>query len=83
MGDSLVFDGTNWVTNLTQLIRQVDDVSGTTIYIGDAQAGTTTAAASWRVKRIVFTGDDSETLFAGGNVNFDNVWDDRLGFSYS
>ena len=83
LGDSLIWDGTNWVTNMTQLIKQVDDVAGTTIYIGDAQPGTTTATAAWRVKRVVFTGDDSETLFADGDVNFDNTWTGRAGFSYS
>lgn len=83
IGDYLVFDGTNWVTNLTQLIKQVDDVGGTTIYIGDAQPGTVDAAAAWRVKRIVFTGDDSITLFADGDVNFDNTWTGRAGFAYS
>jgi len=83
VGDTLAFDGTNWVTNLTQLIKQVDDVSGTTIYVGEAQPGTSTATAAWRVKRIVFTGDDSETLYADGDSDFNNTWTGRAGFSYS
>lgn len=83
LGDTLTFDGTNWVTDMTQLIKEVDDVGGTTFYIGEAQPGTTTATAAWRVKRIVFTGDDSETLFADGDSNFDNTWTGRAGFSYS
>jgi hypothetical protein len=83
LGDSLLWDGTNWVTNLTQLSKEVDFVGTTTIYIGEAQPGTATSAASWRVKRVVFTGDDSTTLFADGNSNFDNIWDNRASLSYS
>ena len=66
-----------------QYIKEVDWVGDTTVYIGEADPGTTTSQALWRIKRTVFTGDDSETLFAGGNENFDNVWDNRAGFSYS
>jgi len=83
LGDTLVFDGTNWVTNLTQLIKEVDFVGTTTVYIGEAQPGTATSSAAWRVKRTVFTGDDSETLFADGNTNFDNIWNNRASLSYS
>jgi hypothetical protein len=82
-GDTLVFDGTNWVTNLTQLNKEVDDVGGTTIYIGEAVPGTATSSATWRIKRVVFTGDDSETLWADGDSNFNNVWDNRAALSYS
>lgn len=83
VGDNLIFDGTNWVTNLTQLAKEVDDVAGTTIYIGEANPGTVTSAASWRIKRIVFTGDDSTTTWADGDSNFNNVWDNRAALSYS
>jgi hypothetical protein len=83
LGDSLLWDGTNWVTNLTQLTKEVDFVGTTTIYIGEAQPGTATSAASWRISRTVFTGDDSTKLFADGNSNFDNIWDNRASLSYS
>jgi hypothetical protein len=83
LGDSLLWDGANWVTNLTQLTKEVDFVGTTTIYIGEAQPGTATSAASWRISRTVFTGDDSTKLFADGNSNFDNIWDNRASLSYS
>ena len=83
LGDNLLWDGTNWVTNLTQLIKEVDFVGTTTVYQGEAAPGTETSTAAWRVKRTVFTGDDSETLFADGDSDFDNTWDGRAGFSYS
>jgi len=83
VGDKLIYDGTNWTTDMTQLIKQVDDVDGITIYIGEAQPTTVTSAAAWRIKRTVFTGDDSETLYAGGTSNFNSIWDNRVGLSYS
>ena len=61
----------------------VDDVGGTVIYIGYAQPNTTTSSASWKIKRITFTGDDSATEYADGNNNFDNIWDNRASLSYS
>jgi len=83
VGDTLVYDGANWAVDMTQLIKYVDDVSGTTLYIGEAQPNTLTSTASWRIKRIVFTGDDSETLYADGDANFNNIWDNRASLSYS
>ena len=65
------------------LIGENEETGRLQVYIGEADPGITTAQALWRIKRTVFTGDDSETLFAGGNENFDNVWDNRAGFSYS
>ena len=59
------------------------DAVGTTTYIGDAKPATATSAATWRIKRMVETGPDLEILWADGDANFDNVWDDRAGLSYS
>jgi len=81
-GDTLIYDGANWVVDMTQLIKEVD-FDGDYIYIGEAQPGTTTATASWRVRRTEFTGDDSETLYADGDADFNNTWTGRAGFSYS
>jgi hypothetical protein len=50
-------------------------------YVGEAAIGTTTSAASWRIKRI-----DSATgvilQWAGSGV-FDQIWDNRASLSYS
>jgi len=50
-------------------------------YVGEAAIGTTTSAASWRIKRV-----DSTTgiiiQWAGTGV-FDQVWDNRASLSYS
>lgn len=53
-------------------------------YRGDALPGTLTSAALWRVQRLTIQSDgDTEVLFADGDDNFDNVWDNRLSLSYS
>lgn len=60
------------------------DVFPEVTYRGDALPGTLTSAASWRVQRLTIQSDgDTEVLFADGNDNFDNIWDNRLSLSYS
>jgi len=53
-------------------------------YRGDALPGTATSAAAWRVQRMTLQSDgDIAIVFADGNDNFDNIWDNRLSLSYS
>jgi hypothetical protein len=53
-------------------------------YRGDALPGVATSAASWRVQRLTTQSDgDIAIVFADGNDNFDNIWDNRLSLSYS
>lgn len=53
-------------------------------YRGDALPGVATSAASWRVQRLTQQSDgDMEIIFADGDDNFDNIWDNRLSLSYS
>jgi hypothetical protein len=58
---------------------KLDQVSSTELYIGEALPGTATSSATWRIKK--WTG--TAMLFADGNGDYDNVWDDRIGLSYS
>lgn len=62
---------------------RVDEVSGGVTYIGEADPGEAGSDASWRIKRLTETGPDIVIAWADGNANFDNVWDDRLGLTYS
>jgi len=57
------------------------DDTGTYTYVGQATPGTAEAAAVWQVKRI--TNATTTVLFADGNANFDNVWNNRASLSYS
>lgn len=53
-------------------------------YRGDALPGTATSVASWRIQRMTMQSDgDIDIVFADGNDNFDNIWDNRLSLSYS
>lgn len=59
---------------------QVDD-TGTYIYLGWAATGTANNAALWRIARI--TAASGSRVWADGNGNFDNIWDDRASLTFS
>ena len=72
------------------LATEVDDLGGSPqiIYVGNAQPGTVTSAASWRVQRVTVTtdgggNDDVSVQWADGNNQYDNVWDNRAALAYS
>lgn len=52
------------------------------IYIGEAANGSATSGSVWKITRL-----DLNTLldvtYADGNLNYDNVWDNRESLSYS
>ena len=50
-------------------------------YLGFAVPGTATAAASWQAMRI--NRATSELMYADGNSNYDNIWDNHLILAYS
>ena len=54
------------------------------IYVGSAKAGSLQSDPVWRIKKRVFSGQNlTEVLYAGGNGQFINVWDNRELYSYS
>lgn len=59
--------------------------SATVTYTGYAPPGTLTSAATWKIKRTTLSnsGNDIAIEWADGNNNFDNVFDNRAGLSYS
>lgn len=61
----------------------IDEVSSTTIYIGRALVGSSTASAVWQIKKISVSGVVSSFLLADGDDKYNNVWDDRASLSYS
>jgi len=66
------------------LAKQIDWIDDDHVYIGDANPGSATSAASWRIKYTVFQADgDAAITWADGDDNFDNIWDNRLTYSYS
>lgn len=66
------------------LAKQVDFITDNEMYIGEANPGTASNSAAWRIKYVVIAGDgDVAVTWADGNDNFDNIWDNRLTYSYS
>ena len=72
--------------------RLVDEVADspssgdTTYYTGWSSPGAGgTDAAVWKIRKVVVdsSGDITESGFADGNLNYDNVYDDRASLSYS
>lgn len=66
-----------------ELIIRVDTVSDVLLYVGKAIPGTATSVALWRIQEITVVGDETIILWADGNTDFDNEWDDRASLSYS
>ena len=53
-------------------------------YVGLALPGSATSSAVWQIRKLAYAGDNLvSVLLADGNVNFDNVWDDRASLSFS
>jgi hypothetical protein len=62
---------------------QYDQVDTTLAYLGEAEVGTPTNAATWRVQKLVFTaGGGVGITWADGDTRFDNVWDSRASLTY-
>ncbi len=73
-----------WSVSTTAYAKRYDQVSDVLAYLGDAGVGSSPSSSVWRIQKLVFTSAGSVTItFADGNVNFDNVWDNRASLSYS
>ena len=59
------------------------DNAGTYTYYGYALPGTATSTAGWRIKRKDTASTVASFLYADGNDEVDNVWDNRSSLSYS
>ena len=65
--------------------KRVDfSADGLTIYKGEAAVGSAESAAAWRIRKLTLNAESDVTeVWADGDANFDNVWDDRLTIIYS
>lgn len=61
---------------------RLDEASSTITYVGTAAPGTLTSAAAWAIKRLDST-SGLVVLWADGDPQSDNIWDNRAGLSYS
>ncbi len=52
-------------------------------FIGKAEIGSVDSGAVWQIQRITVASKVTSFLWANGNDEFTNVWDDRESLSYS
>ncbi len=63
--------------------KRLDWATQAVLYAGWARAGAAASAASWKIRRRSFSGDDFVDEWADGDSECDNVWDDRASLYYS
>ncbi len=60
------------------------DGSNNPIYIGKAAKGTAKTEAQWQIQKLTYDGTNpTDIQWANGDDTFINVWNDRVGLSYS
>jgi hypothetical protein len=73
----------NVVAKIPGTTTQIETVSSTVTYIGDATPGTATSAASWTIIKIEKSGSFTSVKYANGQDSFNNIWDSRASYTYS
>jgi len=69
---------TNFATRMAD-----DSINPNTItYVGEADAGSLSSSAVWRIKKMDTT-TGTIVLWADGNAQFDNIWDNREELNYA
>lgn len=68
---------------MSGLITKVDGSDPSNVYVGEAAAAVTGVSPFWRIQKVVVSGASVSVLWADGNEEFDNVWDDRASLVYS
>lgn len=63
--------------------KMIDEASASTIYIGLASPGSLVSTTSWQIKRITIAGAITAIEFADGDLNFDNIWNNRASLTYN
>lgn len=62
---------------------KVDASDSNNVYVGEANLGASSSVPVWRIFKVVNSGGVISILFADGNQNMDNTWDNRTSLSYS
>lgn len=68
---------------VTSELISLIDASGSITYIGEATPTSTASDAVWQITRVDDSTNPVTVLYAGGNSNFDKVWNNRASLSYS
>lgn len=70
-------------SNVSTYAIRIDQVDSSTVYRGEAAPGSLENAASWRIQKVVISGEDITITWADGNSTFDKTWTNRLTYTYS
>lgn len=85
--EPLEFDGVGLqrVNSSNISLRLEYDGSSNPIYIGRAKVGTATSTALWQIRKLAFDGSGNVTSikYANGSPDYNQIWDNRAGLSYS
>lgn len=65
------------------LAIRIDETSNTVTYFGYAAVGSANSSAVWKIKRMTVSLKITTVVYADGDTNFDNIWDNRASLSYS
>ena len=60
----------------------VDAYSTSETFVGKSLPGAQKSDNVWQVFKVYTSGTVTQVLFADGNKNYDNVWDNRLSLTY-
>lgn len=63
--------------------KRIDEVSSTLTYVGEAPTGASPSQAVWRIYKIETVGTETSIKYAGGNTNWNSVWDNRASLTYT
>lgn len=76
---------TEYVIDVEFTIALDYDALGNLVYVGRAQPGTGKGDAGWQIMKLTYdaNGNLTDVQWADGDEQFDNVWNDRAGLSYS
>lgn len=62
---------------------RLDQATAAILYIGESSFGASETTPTWRIRKFETIGNVSTMLYADGNDNYDNIWNNRAGLSYS
>jgi hypothetical protein len=64
--------------------KRIDFISDSILYKGEAVVGALESDAVWRIRKIIIGNDgDITEIWADGDSNFNNIWNNRLSYTYS
>ena len=70
------------VKNIEKIVYDDDKTANNKEYFGWAKPNTATSAATWKIMRITYTGNDFVLDWSDGNQLYDNIWDNRASLTY-